>query len=155
MLYWNEIINDLAKILTWFCSICFYVYMTKLQMFYVWAFRHATDINTIVLFCPNRPEHILVNTCNSFCDVKGADVVLTSRETNSMFPLRYYANCVSTMLTVLITLKVSICFIVILYMNEQIDIQPSLLPNAYNYLTEVHLFVMNITAAYFSARMLI
>ena len=22
MLYWNEIINDLAKILTWFCSAC-------------------------------------------------------------------------------------------------------------------------------------
>ena len=25
MLYWNEIINDLAKILTWFCSTCFWV----------------------------------------------------------------------------------------------------------------------------------
>jgi hypothetical protein len=48
MLYWNEIIYDLAKILTRFCSICFYVYVTKLQMFYVWAFCHATDINTIV-----------------------------------------------------------------------------------------------------------
>ena len=44
MLYWNEIINDLAKILTWFCSTCFF----KLQMFYVWAFSHTTDINTIV-----------------------------------------------------------------------------------------------------------
>ena len=43
MLYWNEIINDLAKILTWFCSTCF-----KLQMFYVWAFCHTTDINKVV-----------------------------------------------------------------------------------------------------------
>jgi hypothetical protein len=34
-------------------------------------------------------------------------------------------------------------------MNEQIDILPSLHPNAYNYLTGVYLFVMNITAAYF------
>ena len=43
MLYWNEIINDLAKILTWFL-----VHVFKLQMFYVWAFCHTTDINTIV-----------------------------------------------------------------------------------------------------------
>ena len=35
MLYWKEMINDLAKILTWFCSTCFQVYMTKLQMFCV------------------------------------------------------------------------------------------------------------------------
>ena len=47
MLYWKEIIKDLAKILTWFCSTCLSVYMTKLQMFYVWAFCHTTDINTI------------------------------------------------------------------------------------------------------------
>jgi hypothetical protein len=32
-----------------------------------------------------------------------------------IFPVRYYANCVSTTLTVLITLKVSISFIVTLY----------------------------------------
>jgi len=42
MLYWNDIIDDLAKILTWFCSTCFEVYMTKLQMCYVWAFCHTT-----------------------------------------------------------------------------------------------------------------
>jgi hypothetical protein len=48
MLYSNEIINDLAKILTWFCSTCFKVYMTKLQMFCVRAFCNTTDINTIV-----------------------------------------------------------------------------------------------------------
>jgi hypothetical protein len=54
--------------------------MTKLQMFYVWAFCHTTDVNTIVYLCPNRPEHILVNTCNSCSDAKGADVVLTSRK---------------------------------------------------------------------------
>jgi hypothetical protein len=48
MLYWNEIIKDLANILAWFYSTCFYVYMTKLQMFYVWIFCHTTDINTIV-----------------------------------------------------------------------------------------------------------
>jgi hypothetical protein len=46
MLYWNEIIIDLAKILTWFCSTCFYVYITKLNIFYVWAFCHTIDINT-------------------------------------------------------------------------------------------------------------
>jgi hypothetical protein len=48
MLYWNEIINHLAKIVAWFCSTCFKVYMTKLQMFYVWAFFQTTDINKIV-----------------------------------------------------------------------------------------------------------
>jgi len=49
MLYWNEIINDLAKILlTWFCSTCFEVYISNLKMFCVWAFCHTTDINKIV-----------------------------------------------------------------------------------------------------------
>ena len=43
MLYLIEIINDLAKILTWFV-----VHVFKLQVFYVWAFCHTTDINTIV-----------------------------------------------------------------------------------------------------------
>jgi hypothetical protein len=42
MLYWNEIINDLAKI---HGSV---VHAFKLQMFYVWAFCHTTDINTTV-----------------------------------------------------------------------------------------------------------
>jgi hypothetical protein len=60
-----------------------------------------------------------VNTCNNYCDVKGAGVVLTSRKNAwkqiLIFPVRYYANCVSTTVTVLITLKVSISFIVILY----------------------------------------
>jgi hypothetical protein len=87
-------------------------------MFCVWAFCHTTDINTTVWFCPNRPEHILVNTCNTCCDVKGTDMVLTSRKNAwkqiFIFPLRYYANCVSTALTVLIT-KVSTSFIVTLY----------------------------------------
>jgi hypothetical protein len=32
-----------------------------------------------------------------------------------IFPLRYYSNCVSTMLTVLITLKMFLSFIVTLY----------------------------------------
>jgi hypothetical protein len=39
-----------------------------------------------------------VNTCNSCCNIKGADVVLTSRKNAwkqiFIFPLRYYANCV-------------------------------------------------------------
>jgi hypothetical protein len=47
--------------------------------------------------------------------------VLTSRKNAwkqiFIFPLRHYANCVSTTLTVLITLKVSISFIVTLYYN--------------------------------------
>ena len=43
MLYWKEIINDLAKILTRFCSSG-----SKLQMFYVWAFCHTTDFNRVV-----------------------------------------------------------------------------------------------------------
>jgi hypothetical protein len=121
MLYWNEIINDLSKIITLFCSTWFEVCMTKLQMFYVWAFCHTTDINTTVQFCPNRPEHILVKSCNSCCDVKDASVVLTSRKNAwkqiFVFPLRYYANCVSITLTVLVTLKVSISFIVTLYLD--------------------------------------
>jgi hypothetical protein len=60
-----------------------------------------------------------VNSCNSCCDVKGTDVVLTSRKNAwkqiLIFPLRDYAKCVCTTLTVLITLKVSISFIVTLY----------------------------------------
>jgi hypothetical protein len=67
-------------------------------------------------------QHILVNTCNSCCDVKGADVVLTSQKNAwkqiLIFPLRYYANCVSTTLTVLITLKVFTSFIVTLYLSR-------------------------------------
>jgi hypothetical protein len=63
-----------------------------------------------------------VNTCNSCCNVKDADVVLTSRKNARkqmfIFPLRYYANCVSTTLTVLITFKVSISFIVNLYIHR-------------------------------------
>jgi hypothetical protein len=47
--------------------------------------------------------------------------VLTSRNNSwkqiFIFPLRYYANCVSTTLTVLITLKVFISFIVIPYIS--------------------------------------
>jgi hypothetical protein len=46
-------------------------------------------------------------------------VVLTSRKNVwiqiFIFPLRYYANCMFTMLTVLITLKMSTSFIVTLY----------------------------------------
>jgi hypothetical protein len=60
-----------------------------------------------------------VNTCNSCCDVKGADVVLTSQKNAwkqiFIFPLRFYTNCVSTTLMVLKMLKVSISFIVTLY----------------------------------------
>jgi hypothetical protein len=48
-------------------------------MFYVWAFSHTTDINTIIWFCLNRPEHTLVNTCNSWL---GADVTKECLETN-------------------------------------------------------------------------
>ena len=45
MLYWNEIINDLAKI----HGFVIHVFkLRKLQMFYGWAFCHTTDINTIV-----------------------------------------------------------------------------------------------------------
>jgi hypothetical protein len=42
--------------------------MTELQMFYVWAFCDATDINTIIQFVPDTPEHVLVNTRNSCHD---------------------------------------------------------------------------------------
>jgi hypothetical protein len=55
-----------------------------------------------------------VNSCNNCCDVKCADVVLTSRKNAwkqiFIFPVHNYANCVSTTLTVLITLKVSYLF---------------------------------------------
>ena len=43
MLYWNEIINDLTKFLYGFV-----VHVLKLQMFYVWAFCHMTDIKRVV-----------------------------------------------------------------------------------------------------------
>jgi hypothetical protein len=50
-----------------------------------------------------------------------ADMVLTSLKNAwkqiFIFPLRYNANCVSTALTVLITLKVSVSFIVTLYIQ--------------------------------------
>jgi hypothetical protein len=46
-------------------------------------------------------------------------VVLMSRKNAwkqiFIFPVRYYANCVSTTVTVLITLKLSVSFIVTLY----------------------------------------
>jgi hypothetical protein len=62
-----------------------------------------------------------VNSCNSCCGVKGADVVLTSRKNAwkqiLISPLRYYANCVSTTLTVLMSLKASVSFVVTLYIN--------------------------------------
>jgi hypothetical protein len=61
-----------------------------------------------------------------FSDVKGTDVALMSRKNAwkeiFMFPVRYYANCVSTTLTVLITLKVSISFIVTLYIQQDATI---------------------------------
>jgi hypothetical protein len=82
-------------------------------MFCVWAFCHTTYINTILYFCPNRPGNTLVNTCNSW---RGADVTKAWKQI-CIFPLRYYENCVSTTLTVLIMLKVSISFIVILYIH--------------------------------------
>jgi hypothetical protein len=64
MLYWNEIIKDLAKILTCFCSTCVYIYMTKLQMFYVWAFvtrqisiRQSNSVQTdLSLFCKHLQQ---------------------------------------------------------------------------------------------------
>jgi hypothetical protein len=69
-------------------------------------------------------EHILVNTCNSCCDVKGDDVVVTSQmnawKQVFMFPLRYYANCISTTLTVLIALKVYF-----FYSNSVVSIKQS------------------------------
>jgi hypothetical protein len=65
-----------------------------------------------------------VNTCNGCCDVKGAEVVLTSRKNAwkqiFIFPLRCYANCVSTKLAVLITLKVPISFTVTLYYHRRL-----------------------------------
>jgi hypothetical protein len=82
------------------------------------AFCHTTDINTSLILSKQTWAYP-VNTCNSCCDVTGADVVPTSwknaRKQIFVFPLRYYANCVSTTLTVLIMLKVSISFIVTLY----------------------------------------
>jgi hypothetical protein len=48
-------------------------------MLYVWVFCHTTDINTIVQFCPNRPEDTLVNACNSWRD---ADLTQECLETN-------------------------------------------------------------------------
>jgi hypothetical protein len=83
------------------------------------------------LILSKQPGAYPVNSCNSCCDVKGADVVLTSRKNAwkqiLIFPRRYYANCVSTTLTVLLTLKVSISFVVILYfLGEEWGLLPVL-----------------------------
>jgi hypothetical protein len=50
------------------CSVCLQVCMTKLQMFYVWAFCHTTNITPIIQFVPNTPDHVLVNAHNSCSD---------------------------------------------------------------------------------------
>jgi hypothetical protein len=42
--------------------------MTKLQMLYVKAFCHTTDINTRIQLVPDTPEQILFNTHNICCD---------------------------------------------------------------------------------------
>jgi hypothetical protein len=52
MLYWNEIINDLTKILI--------------------SIQQSNSV-------PNKPEHTLVNTCNSW---RGSDVTKECLETN-------------------------------------------------------------------------
>jgi hypothetical protein len=88
---------------------------SKMDRWWHWRKRKRKKIRK----CPNRPEHILVNIFNSCCDVNDADVVLTSLKNAwkqiFIFPLRYYANCVSTTLTAFITLKVSISFVVTLH----------------------------------------
>jgi hypothetical protein len=42
--------------------------MTQRFFKFVWL-KLRTDINTIIQFVPNTPEHVLVNIHNSCCDV--------------------------------------------------------------------------------------
>ena len=90
MLYWNKIINDLAKILTWFCSTCFevtnvlcvsllshdrYQYDSLILSKQTWAYPHQhlqQLLWCIVSVRLNLPEVEEWKHC----------------------PLRYYANCV-------------------------------------------------------------
>jgi hypothetical protein len=53
----TKLLMILAKILTRFSSTCFSVYVTKLQMLYVWAFCHTTDISTIRSSSSLIPAH--------------------------------------------------------------------------------------------------
>jgi hypothetical protein len=44
-------------------------------------YDEVTNVLYVSLLSHDRPEHILVNTCNSCCDVKGADVTKECLET--------------------------------------------------------------------------
>jgi hypothetical protein len=115
MMYLNEINDVLAKLITLFCSTCSYVYMTKLEFFYVWAFCHMTYKYDSPILSKQTWAYFRHILC---CDVMYRALTWCWRhekkclEINSNFPLRCYANCVSTRLMVLITLKVSISVIV-------------------------------------------
>jgi hypothetical protein len=80
MLYWNEMIKDLAK----------NTYMA-LQYMFLSLYDEVTNVLCMSLVSHDRYQYdslILsrqtgaypVNTSNSDCDVKGDDVVLTSRK---------------------------------------------------------------------------
>jgi hypothetical protein len=38
------------------------VWVTKIRMFYAWAFFQATDVNTIIQFAPTSSDYVLFNT---------------------------------------------------------------------------------------------
>ena len=72
-------------------------------MIYVWAFCHTTDINTMGLILSKQtwayPRQHLQQLLWCVVSVR---LNLPEVEEGKLCPLRYYANCVSTMLTVLI-----------------------------------------------------
>jgi hypothetical protein len=45
-----------------------YIYMTKLQIFYVWVICRTTDISKVLQYVPNTPVHALANIRSSCCD---------------------------------------------------------------------------------------
>jgi hypothetical protein len=117
MLYWNEISNDLTKIyLHGFVVHVFkFIWRSyKCSMHKPFVTRQISihHSSTQKAFCTTAAA-ILLQWCQGRW--RGADVIKECLEQILIYPLHYYANCVSTTLTVLITLKVSISFIVTLY----------------------------------------
>jgi len=93
MLYWNKIINDLAKILTWFCSKCFQV-TNVLCVRLLSHDRYQSDSLILSKQTWAYPRQHLQQLL--WC------VVSVRLNLRKPCPLCYYANCVSTTLTVLI-----------------------------------------------------
>ena len=70
-------------------------------MFYVWAFCHTTDINTSLILSKQTWAYPHQHLQQLLWCVVSVRLNLLQVEERKLCPLRSYANCVSTTLTVL------------------------------------------------------